>query len=158
MDTAVTASKDLAARRTYHARLRATPAQRVIGRDLILPRKFNTNGMIRKAPTKRSPAQNTRVNIQKAFPRMRQADKLCHKSDSPKKVSAENCNGTTAFDVATHTQNKRTHESSSEPTPNNGPLGSGCTMSDWAYPIPYGLGSHEESGLDSLWESWILRT
>jgi hypothetical protein len=48
--TAVTASKDLAARRTYHTRLRANPAQRVIGRDLILPRrKFNTNGMIRKA-------------------------------------------------------------------------------------------------------------
>jgi hypothetical protein len=27
-----------------------------------------------------------------------------------------------------------------------------------AYPDPYGLGSQEESWLDSLWESWILRT
>jgi hypothetical protein len=90
---------------------------------------------------------------------MRQADKLRHKSDSPKKVIAEHSNGTIAFDVDTHTKQKELmRNSSSEPTPNNGLLGSGCTRSDWAYPNPYGLGSHEESGLDSLWESWILRT
>jgi hypothetical protein len=41
---------------------------------------------------------------------MRQADKLRHKSDSPKKVIAEHGNGTIAFDVGTHAQNKRNHE------------------------------------------------